>query len=134
MTTSELTFFKAFLRIMGTSALLAVFAVIMPYDSMNSIHQWLGLGELPDAPIVGYLARSTSAFYALLGGLMWLVSFDPIRHRTVLTFLGCAIIVLGSTLLAVDIVEGMPRYWIIWEGPLNILIGTTILYLARRGQ
>jgi hypothetical protein len=27
-------------------------------------------------PVVGSLARSTSAFYAMLGGLFWIISFD----------------------------------------------------------
>ena len=55
---------KVLVRILGTgSATVAVF-VVVPYAWMNAIHQWLGLGTLPDTPVVGYLARSTSAFYA----------------------------------------------------------------------
>ena len=46
---------------------------------MVAMHADLGLGRLPDAPIVGYLARSTSAFYAIEGGLFWVVSIDLVR-------------------------------------------------------
>jgi hypothetical protein len=56
--------------------LSAAFFVAAPYSWMNAIHQWLGLGVLPDAPVAGYLARSTSAFYAMLGGLLWVLLFD----------------------------------------------------------
>ena len=59
-------YFRLFLRIIGTTTLLALDAVVMPYSLMNAIHKWLGLGQLPAEPIVGYLARSTSAFYVLL--------------------------------------------------------------------
>jgi len=124
--------FKLFLRVMGSVALVAVVAVIMPYSWMNVIHKWLGMGQLPPEPIVGYLARSTSAFYALLGALLWVVSFDLVRHRLILRFLGWAIIVFGIMLLVVDFVEGMPLWWSLWEGPINMAFGTIILILSNR--
>jgi len=104
----------------------------MPYAWMNTIHQWLGMGQLPSEPIVGYLARSTSAFYALLGALLWVVSFDLVRHRLILRFLGVAIIVFGVMLLAVDFIEGMPLWWSLWEGPINMAFGTIILISSNR--
>ena len=129
MTKSDIL--RVFLRIVGAAELLAVFAVVMPYSRMNAIHQWLGLGVLPDEPIVGYLARSTSAFYAILGGLCWVVSFDLSRHRTIVRYLGGVTLALGITLLTVDLVEGLPRYWVLGEGPISILMGILVLVLVR---
>jgi len=123
---------KLVLRIIGSAALFALFAVVMPYSWMNAIHKWLGMGVLPAEPIVGYLARSTSAFYALLGGLMWIVSFDLKRHRRVLIYLGIAIIFFGTALFAVDLMEGMPLWWSMGEGPFNVIFGVVIFVLARR--
>ena len=94
---------RLLLRLIGTAAPLAVVAVVMPYSWMDAIYEWLGIGRLPSDPIVGYLARSTSAFYALLGGLLWAVSFDPQRHRLALQYLGVAIIVFGGALSAIDL-------------------------------
>lgn len=131
MTRQELLF-KLFLRIIGTAALLALFAVFFPYSWMNAVHQWLGMGELPSEPIVGYLARSTSAFYAFLGGLLWVVSFDLRRHRMVLCYLGVVIVIFGAALLAVDVLEGMPIWWTVGEGPFNFVFGTVIFVLARK--
>ena len=34
---------------------------MVPYSWMDAIHQGLGMGKLPDAPIVGYLVRSGHA-------------------------------------------------------------------------
>jgi hypothetical protein len=130
--TKQERLFKLFLRIMGTAALLALVAVVMPYSWMNAIHKRLGMGKLPAEPIVGYLARSTSAFYALLGALLWVVSSDLVRHRLILRFLGVAIIVFGGMLLIVDFVEGMPLWWRFWEGPINMAFGTIILILSNR--
>ena len=130
--TKQERLFKLVLRIIGSAALLALFAVVMPYSWMNAIHQWLGMGELPSEPIVGYLARSTSAFYALLGGLMWVVSFDLKRHSRILIYLGIAIIFFGTALFVVDLLEGMPLWWSLGEGPFNTVFGIVILVLSYR--
>ncbi len=128
--TGQERFLRLFLRIIGTAALFAVVAVVIPYSWMNAIHQWLGMGQLPPEPIVGYLARSTSAFYALLGGLLWVVSWNPRRHRLVLCYLGAAITLFGLILFAIDLLEGMPLYWSLCEGPIDIGFGIVILYLS----
>jgi hypothetical protein len=99
---------------------------------MNLIHQWLGMGELPGAPIVGYLARSTSLFYAMLGGLLLVVSFDLRRHRTVICYVGAAVVLFGLLLGGIDYVEGMPMWWILAEGPGNVAFGAVILALGWR--
>ena len=129
--TSEGTL-KLALRIIGSSSLLALIFVAVPYSWMDSIHADLGMGKMPDAPVVGYLARSTSAFYALLGGLLWVVSFDLQRHRRVLIYLGAASAFFGAVLLAVDLLEGMPRFWTVWEGPFVMAFGLVILTLSWR--
>ncbi|MCG8606650.1 hypothetical protein MJD09_16905 [bacterium] len=122
---------KVLLRLIGTSSLFALIFVAAPYSWMNNIHAWLGMGSLPKEPIVGYLARSTSAFYAILGGLFWVVSFDLPRHLTVLTYLGVAFILFGATLFAVDWSEGMPLFWTVWEGPFVVVFGLGFLLLVR---
>ena len=98
---------------------------------MVAIHADLEMGQLPDTPVVGYLARSTSAFYAMLGGLFWVVSFDLVRHRAVLVYLGWTTALLGAVLLVVDWLEGMPPSWTLWEGPFVCLIGVAMLWLSR---
>ena len=122
---------KFILRLMGSSSLFALIFVAAPYRWMDSIHSTLGMGQLPDTPVVGYLARSTSAFYALLGGLFWVISFDLERHRRVLIYLGAAITSFGVVLLVVDWVEGMPSFWTLWEGPFVMVFGLAILLLSR---
>jgi hypothetical protein len=122
---------KLILRMIGSFSLLALIFVAAPNTWMDSIHSTLGMGQLPDKPVVGYLARSTSAFYALLGGLFWVVSFDLGRHRQVLIYLGVALTSFGVVLLAVDLSEGMPSFWTVWEGPFVIAFGLAVLLLSR---
>lgn len=126
------TFLRIVLRWEGTISLLALFAVVMPHASMDAIHRWLGLGPLPAEPVVGYLARSVSAFYALFGALLWMLSFDLPRHRPTLCFLGVAMVALGATLTGIDWVEGLPRFWRLGEGPVVMLIGVAIAWPAWR--
>ena len=99
---------------------------------MVTKHADLGLGRLPDAPIVGYLARSTSAFYAIEGGLFWVVSFDLVRYRPVVRYLGATTAVFGVVLLGVDWLEGLPLSWALWEGPFVFLFGLSILWFSAR--
>jgi len=130
--TKQERFFHLLLRIFGSTMLLAVFAIMMPYSWMNAIHQWIGMGQLPDEPIVGYLARSTSAFYALFGGLLWALSWDLRRHRLVLCYLGAVSILFGLVFFGVDWLGGMPFYWSLTEGPIGVILGILILFLSYR--
>ena len=38
----------------------------------------------------------------------------------------------GVVLLVVDVFEGMPLSWTLWEGPFVVLFGGTMLWLTRR--
>jgi hypothetical protein len=55
---------------------------------MAATHRWLGLGEMPTGPVVEYLARSLSAFYAVMGALCLVVAADLERYRPLVRFLG----------------------------------------------
>lgn len=125
-------FLRRFLRWVGGVAALAALCAVMPYTWMNAAHTFLGMGRLPETPIVGYLARSTCAFYALFGGLFWVMSFELDRYRPLLRYVGFGAILLGILLFGVDHVEGMPHFWQASEGPINVIIGATIVWLSRR--
>ena len=133
MTPSE-RFLRTFLRVIGTTSLMALPCSMIPYSWMNAIHQRLGMGELPSQPIVGYLARSTCLFYALLGGLLWTLSFDLRRYRPVLCYTGAAVMGFGLLLWEIDFSEGLPLWWSGAEGPINIAFGAIILIISRSGS
>lgn len=120
------------LRVIGGASLFALIFVFAPYGWMNEIHRGIGLGELPDAPVVGYLARSVSAFYALFGGLFLLLSLDVKRYRELLSAVGLGAALLGLALLFIDWHEGLPLWWRVWEGPFVTLVGLAIYSLSRK--
>jgi hypothetical protein len=123
------TLLKFGLRYVGTVSLLATAFIAVPYTWMDAIHTWLGMGKLPSEPVVGYLARSTSAFYALLGGLLWVISFDLHKNFHILRYLGFAITCFGIMLLTIDYLEGMPLFWLLTEGPFVITMGIIMSFL-----
>lgn len=120
-----------YLRVSAVIMLAAVLAVVMPRQMMADVHAWLGLGQLPQAPIVDYLARSTSALYAMLGGLLWLVASDVKRYAAVIFYIGVAGIPFAVAMSIVDVVNGMPRWWTMHEGVVTLLMSIAILVLIR---
>ncbi len=120
------------LRISGVILLTALIPAVMPFVWMQEIHRWLGLGELPRGPIIGYLTRSLSLMYAAHGAMICFVSFNVRRFLPFVRFLAILSIGFGSGMIVLDVAVGMPVYWIIGEGPLVIPLGIAILLLARR--
>lgn len=123
---------RLLLRAVGALDLCALGAVIMPVDWMALTHARLGLGELSDAPIVGYLTRSASALYALHGATILLAAGDVRRYSPLISLLAYGAVILGGTLVGIDLAAGMPWYWTVAEGPTYLLIGLAMLALQRQ--
>jgi hypothetical protein len=121
-------FLILFLRVVGSVAGSAALCAVMPLHAMAAAHRALGMGPLPSQPIVEYLARSTSAFYALLGVLLWALSFDVSRYRPLVRGTGLAFIALGVLLLWTDIGARLPLFWQVAEGPINALFGIILVW------
>jgi hypothetical protein len=119
------------LRFVGGTALFALVAVFMPWSWMAATHRWLGLGEMPAGPVVEYLARSLSAFYAIMGALCLVVAADLERYRPLVRFLGVAFVLMSGVLLGVDLMAGMPWWWSASEGPGGVVFGVLLFVLAR---
>jgi hypothetical protein len=120
------------LRVSGTVTLLALVAVLMPRGWMAATHLWLRLGTFPEGPIVEYLARSLSAFYAIHGALFWFLASDIRRYAPVIAFLGWTGLLGGVGLLVLDWHLDLPLPWLVCEGPFVVLLCAVILVLARR--
>ena len=120
------------LRAVGLIALLAVVPMVMPFEWMVDIHRGLGMGELPDMPIVAYLTRSASALYAVHGTLAVYLSFDVRRYLPVIRVLGLLNTAFGATMLLIDCIVDMPWFWILGEGPFIFVLGVTIVWLTYR--
>jgi hypothetical protein len=117
------------LRVDGLLMLLAAPAVMMPVSCMAWTHHWLGMGALPEAPIVVYLARSLSAMYVMLGAITLYISLDLRRYWSFIRFFMLMGIVFGMVVLIVDVTVHMPMFWTATEGAAIIAVRAAVLYL-----
>jgi hypothetical protein len=120
------------LRVIGVSALFAIPFIFFPYGWMNAIHEYLGLGDMPNTPIVSYLARSLSMFYAILGAISLLASLDIRHYASLIRLLGVVWVVGGGVLLFIAWYSAMPITWTIGDGPVTMVVGLVVLWLLRR--
>lgn len=120
-----------FLRVFGSVSALALYAVVQPHSWMVATHEWLGLGPFPEGPIAPYLARSLSAFYAMVGGFFLLFSTDVRRFRPAIAYGSKAVTVFGLALLFIDLPLDLPDSWRLTEGPTVIVIGLLVAWLVR---
>ena len=120
---------KWMLRAIGALDFIAICAVVAPRDWIASSHQWLGLGEFPNEPIAGYLARCTSVWYASYGMLLWFISCDVQKYSFLITCLAWTLFAQGLIVIGIDIAEGMPIWWTAFEGPCCSGLGAILLLL-----
>jgi hypothetical protein len=124
---------KWLVRLTGISCLFAIPFVFVPRAWMESIHEWSGLGKLPEGVIVSYLARATSAFYGMFGGLMLLCSFDVRKYRAVIAYCAWLGIAFGAVMTAHNLMMHMPVNWIMVDAAAPPT-GVAILLLQRAAR
>jgi hypothetical protein len=119
------------LRVGGSVLCLAAGAMLLPREAMVAANLWLGLEPLAETPLVFYLARSTSALYALRGLSYFIAASDPVRYRPLIVFIGASNVAFGLALGAIGVTAGMPPWWTALESPFVIGAGVGILVLVR---
>jgi hypothetical protein len=111
---------------------LALVPVLMPFSWMDRIHQALDMGVLPTVPVVEYLARSCSVFYALHGALFIFLATNVRRFLPVIRFLAWAGVIFGLIIFGVDHEAGLPGFWRQGEGAVIVAESVVLLWLVRR--
>jgi hypothetical protein len=122
------------LRLDGIVMLSALIPSIMPLAWMQEIHRYMGMGELPDGLIIGYLTRSLSAMYAMHGAVVLFLSLDVRRCLPVVKCVAVLTILFGAGMTALDLVVGMPLFWTVSEGPVLFLLYCVVLWLTGHVQ
>jgi hypothetical protein len=125
---------KYYLRFAAFIELLALPTMFLPWAWMNATHQWLGLGDLPNTPMISYLTRALAGMYAFHGAITWFISNDVERYRSFIRFLGWATLLFGGVLLGIDLSSELPWYWSWVEGPSLMASGLIIILLERSSR
>jgi hypothetical protein len=114
------------LRLSGLMLITAFTAVFLPYEMMASIHFQIGLGTMPQLPILDYLARSVSMFYGIHGVIVIYISFNLNMYLQFLKLLCYLGLLFGLSLFFIDINASMPSYWTFGESPIVVLLNLVI--------
>ena len=122
------------LRLAGATEILAFIAVIMPRSWMEFSHAWLGLGEMPDGPVLIFMIRQASYIYGVHGLSLWLISTDVNRFRPFVIFNGITFLVAAPVLFLIDITSGMPLWWAIIDPGSCGFFGAALLALTYRSK
>ena len=120
------------LRLAGIVEILAFFAVVMPRSWMETSHSWLGMGEMPDGPLVMFMIRQASYAYGMHGVSLWLLATDVRRYRLLVVFNGVAFLLATVVFAIIDYFVGMPIWWTISDVVGCGFVGLALLLLDRR--
>jgi hypothetical protein len=118
------------LRLAGVVTLIAFLGMLLA-DWGATTRRWLGLGGFPRAPVVGYFMRAIAALYAIHGVLLFIVSRDPGRYRSIVRDLGWLNVIFGLSLVLIDVRAGTPLLWTVVKGAPIVAFGLVVLHLSR---
>ena len=119
------------LRAAGATEMLAFGAVVMPRGWMQAAHQWLGMGTMPDAPVLDFMIRQASFTYGLHGIALWIIAADTLRYRPLIWFTAIGYALAGPVFVLIDLSSGMPLWWVIGDGGGCLILGLVVAHLLR---
>ncbi len=119
------------LRLVGLIELVAFIAVIMPRSWMVASHAWLGMGQMPEGPVLMFLIRQASYTYGMHGISLWIIASDARRFRPLLVLNGISFLLAGPVFFIIDYTAGMPMWWTVADGPSCGFFGAAMLWLNR---
>ncbi len=119
------------LRLAGAVEILAFIAVVMPRSFMETSHAWLGLGTMPEGPILMFMIRQASYSYGMHGVSLWVLATDVDRFRPLVIFNGIAFMIAAPVFFFIDYTSGMPLWWTLGDTASCAFFGGSLLALSR---
>jgi hypothetical protein len=120
------------LRLSGAIEILAFFAVIMPRSWMEISHAWLGMGEMPNGPVLMFMIRQASYTYGMHGVSLWVLASDVTRFRKLVILNGIAYLLAAPVFFWIDLTSGMPWFWTVGDSLSCGFFGAALLLLNWR--
>jgi hypothetical protein len=99
---------------------------------MEASHSWLGLGAMPEGPIIMFMIRQASYAYGMHGVSLWLMATDVRRYQPLIVFNAISFLIAGVVFSLIDYTEGMPFWWTIVDGFGCASFGAAVLILNSR--
>src|SRR4029453_3807687 len=80
---------------------------------MEQSPAWLGLGTMPDGPLIMFMIRQASYVYGMHGVSLWVLASDVQRFQPMIVLNGISFTLAGAVFFAIDYSAGMPLWWTI---------------------
>jgi len=122
------------LRLCGAVEIFAFIAVVMPRSWMEILHAWIGLGAMPEGPVLMFMIRQASYTYGVHGVSLWLIASDVKRFHAFVVFNAIAFLVAAPVFFLIDFTSGMPWWWTMSDPVSCGLFGAALLLLSRRSS
>ena len=119
-----------FLRIIAIVQMLTFAVVLMPVAWIASWHAWLGLGVMPDDPVLRYVIRGAAFAQGGVGVLVWVIATDVVRYRPLVITTAAISLFAAPAYYFIDATAGMPRFWCIFDFAYCFLAGAVLLALC----
>lgn len=120
-----------FLRLIGSTSLLAFLASVMPAAWIINISEELGFSPFPDSPLTFYLARNLSLLYGFVGATLLIIASDLPRYRPLVRYAAIGTLLFSGLQLVVDSMSDLPWWWT-WGESGSTLVGGLLLYWIQR--
>ncbi len=117
------------LRLTGATEILAFISVVMPRAWMESAHSWLGLGVMPEGPLIMFMIRQASYAYGMHGVSLWLMATDVRRYQPLIVFNAISFVIASFVFVVIDYTTGMPLWWTFVDGFGCAAFGVAVLIL-----
>ena len=122
------------LRLAGAVELLAFIAVILPRSFMETAHAALGLGVMPQGPVLIFMIRQASYCYGMHAVSLFVIASDVERFRPFVILNGISFLVAAPVFFLIDFTAGMPLWWTLGDSISCLFFGASLLLLARKRQ
>jgi hypothetical protein len=128
------------MRLMSGFMMVAIFAAFMPDAWLKTAVEAVEPGASV-GPLVEYVARGWSAFYFMLGGLIWLFSSDLPRYFAAIRWLSwCYVLINGAFLVVLLWLYAGHEGWnwffgaITFNVAMAFLFGLVLLILSKKAN
>ncbi|MEY4485181.1 MAG: hypothetical protein RL693_2633 [Verrucomicrobiota bacterium] len=118
------------LRFVAIVQMLTFAVVFMPLSWIEVWHHWLGMGVMPDDPVLRYVIRGASYVQGAVGVLIWVMATDVIRYRPLIVTVAVINLASAPVFYLIDAIAGMPRFWCIFDFAYCFLAGGVLLALC----
>jgi len=124
---------KVVLVVIGVLCLLSAAGLAVPWSSLVSWAEFIGLQAPPDHPVIVYCARMGSLGSALIGIFFLVLASDPVRYRAMLVLAVCGCFAVAAVALVAGRVTGMQPLWYLGDTVSCTVAGALILAFWPRG-